>query len=157
MPSSESNATWLSVFEERKNAVNESLGPGYGLPGAVCNIQSFRDAIETLDKRRKKYKASRLGAKLLYTYNSITYLCSAIARSTADLQGLPSNDNLEALVWWTSFALIEVSLYRHSPSPNLSAYSKAVAVSLYNAPRGSEGVLNASTDVSTCTEWCRVF
>lgn len=136
--------TWLSVFEERKQAVNKSFGPGYGLPGAVCSIHSFRDAIEALDKRRKKYKASRLDAKLLYTYNSISYLCSAITRSIPDLRSLPSNDNLEALVWWTSFALIEVSRYRQSPPPNLNAHSNAGAVSLYDAQRGSERTLNRS-------------
>ncbi|KAL8917142.1 MAG: hypothetical protein Q9208_008111 [Pyrenodesmia sp. 3 TL-2023] len=107
MPSSGSSTTWLSVFEERKQAVNESFGPGYGLPGAVCSIHAFRDAIEVLDKRSKKYNASRLEAKLLYTYNPITHLCSAITRSNPDLRGMPSNDNLEALVWWTSFALIK--------------------------------------------------
>ncbi|KAL8752824.1 MAG: hypothetical protein Q9184_005613 [Pyrenodesmia sp. 2 TL-2023] len=107
MPSSGSSVTWLSVFEEKKQAVNKSFGPGYGLSGAVCGIHSFRDSIEALDKRRKKYKASRLDAKLLYTYKPISYLCSAITRSIPDLRDLPPNDNMEALVWWTSFALIE--------------------------------------------------
>lgn len=159
MPSSGSSATWLSVFEARKQAMNESFGPGYGLPRAVCSVHSFRDAIEALDKRRKEYKASRLEAKLLYTYNPITYLCSAIARSNSELQGLPSNDNLEALVWWTSFALIEVSRYTAAsantpPSlAKLNAPSRAGAVSFCLAQRGSERVfipLRASAICGRC-------
>ena len=112
MASSGSSSTWLSIFEEKKQAVNESLGSGYGLEGAVHDGRSFRAALEHIDKERRIYKASRLDAKLLPTYTPITELSTAVRRSASDLQGLRHNDNLEALVWWTSFALIEVS--RHS-------------------------------------------
>ena len=114
MVSSGSSATWLSLFEEKKQTVNESLGSGYGLPGAVCSGRSFRAALEGIDKKKRIHKASRLDAKLLPTYKSITELSNAVRYSAADLQDLPPNDDLEALVWWTSFALIEVSKLRHT-------------------------------------------
>ncbi|KAL8718630.1 MAG: hypothetical protein Q9225_004248 [Loekoesia sp. 1 TL-2023] len=107
MASSESSATWLSLFEEKKQAINESLGPGYGHQGAVYSGRSFRNALEAVDKKIKKHKASRLHAKLLPTYKSITELSIAVGHSTPDLYDLPPKDNLEAFVWWTAFALIE--------------------------------------------------
>lgn len=113
MASSGSSPTWLSIFEEKKQAVKQSLGPGYGLTGAVHDGRSFRTALEHLDEKRRIFKTSRLNAKLLPTYKPITELSVAVRRSASDLQRLPPNDNLEALVWWTSFALIKVS--RHSP------------------------------------------
>ena len=109
MSSSGSSTTWLSVLEETKQAVNAAFGPGYGLPGTVCSERSFRAALEAADTTRKKHKVSRLDAKLLPTYEFITDLAQAVDESTTDLQGLPPNDGLEPLVWWTSFDLIKAS------------------------------------------------
>lgn len=109
MVSSGSSTTWLSLLEDIKQEIYEGLGPGYGLPGAVRSGLSFRAALEDVDTKRGKHKGSRLSAKLLPTYKSITNLSHAVAHSTTDLQGLPPNDGLEPLVWWTSFALIEAS------------------------------------------------
>ena len=109
MVSSGSSTTWLSLFEDKKQTINDSLGPGYGLPGAVCNGRSFRTALEDIDRKKRIHKAPRLEAKLLPTYKSITDLSRAVRLSVVDLQDLPPNDDLEALVWWTSFTLIDAS------------------------------------------------
>lgn len=111
MDSSGSSTTWLSVLEETKQEVDAALGPGYGHPGAVWDGRSFRTALEVVGKKRRRHKVSRLDAKLLHTYKSITDLAYAVAHSTTDLQGLLPNDGLEPLVWWTSFALIEASCH----------------------------------------------
>ena len=107
MVSSGSSATWLSLFEEKKQNVYASLGSGY--PGAVCRIHSFRAALEDIDKRRGTHKASRLEAKLLPTYRCVADLSRAVRHSAEDLHHLQPNDDLEALVWWISFTLIEAS------------------------------------------------
>ena len=86
----------------------ESFGSGYGLKGAVHDGRSFRTALELTDKERRIYKAPRLAAKLFPTYTPITELSAAVRHSASDLQDLRQDDNLEALVWWVSFALIKV-------------------------------------------------
>lgn len=109
MESSGSSTTWLSVLKETKQAVDAAFGPGYGRPGTVFSGRSFRAALEAADTTRKKHKVSRLDAKLLPTYGSITDLAHAVDESTTDLPGPPPTDGLEPLVWWTSFDLIKAS------------------------------------------------
>ncbi|KAL8858525.1 MAG: hypothetical protein Q9178_005023 [Gyalolechia marmorata] len=112
MGSNGSSVTWRSLLDDTQQAAHETMGPGYGLPGyslpgAVCSGHSFRARLEAVDIKRGNHKVSRLDAKLLPTYKSITELSYAVGHSTAELQGVPPSEGLEALVWWTSFALIE--------------------------------------------------
>lgn len=108
MGSSGSSSTWLTVFEEKKQTVHETFGSGQGSEAVVHDGRSFRAALEALDRRRKQYKQSRLDAKLLPTYKSVAELCIAVRDSAAELKQRPHDDDLGALVWWTSFALLEV-------------------------------------------------
>ena len=115
MSTTELSATWLSHLEEKKQAINESFGQGYDPSGAVSTGRSFRTALEDFYKKRKEYEVSRLEAKLLPSYESITEICRSISHSAADLQDSQPKDTGQALFWRISFVLIEVSRYLSRP------------------------------------------
>ena len=109
MSSSESGATWLSLLDEKKHDIKECFGQDHSVLGDISNGRSFRSALEKFSKKRGEYRVSRLEAKLLPSFTPITDLARAVGQSTADLQHLAPNETLEGLVWWISFATIEVS------------------------------------------------
>jgi hypothetical protein len=109
MSTSGSGATWLSLLGEKKHDIKESLGQDYSVPGDISSGRSFRHEFEIFCTKKEEHKYSRLEAKLLPSYSPITELARAVDRSAADLQDLPAKDTLEGLIWWMSFALIEVN------------------------------------------------
>ena len=109
MSTNGSNVTWPSLLDEKRHEVTECFGQGYQIPVDICSGRSFRSAFEKLSKRKGEYKPSRLETKLLPSINLISDLFRAVSQSTADLQHLAPNKTLEGLVWWISFAIIEVS------------------------------------------------
>lgn len=109
MSTSESGATWLSLLEEKKHETKESFGHSYSVPGEINTGRSFRSAFEKFSKKRGEHKVSRLEAKLLPSFTPITELAKAVSQSSADLQHLAPNETLEGLIWWISFAIIEVN------------------------------------------------
>lgn len=113
-----SSASWLSLLEEKKQKVAEEFGRGYEKPGAISNGRLFRTALENFGKKRGEQKVSRLCAQLLPSYKPITELAKAVGDSAADLSGLAPNHGLEGLIWWISFALIDVE----NPSSMGSCY-----------------------------------
>lgn len=108
MSTNGSGASWLSLLDEKKHNIEESFGQGYSIRRDICTGRSFRSAFEVFSKKKGDHKFSRLEAKLFPSLTSITELAKVVGQSIADLQHLAPNDTLEALVWWTSFALIEV-------------------------------------------------
>ena len=104
-----SNGTWLSLLEEKKIEARDSFGQGYSPPAHLNSDSSFRAAFEKLCERKKEYRPQRLETKLINSCIPITELAKAVHESISDLQDLGRNDTLEALIWWTSFGLIEAS------------------------------------------------
>ena len=115
MSASGSNPTWLSLLEEKKQNVNECFGQGYATTGAINTGRSFRSALESFYNRKGAEKVSRVCARILPSYTPIVELAKAASESAPDLQGLAPNHTLESLIWWISFALIEVSSSASSP------------------------------------------
>ena len=109
MSTSESVATWLSLLDDKKRDIKECFGQGYRVPGDISNGVSFRSAFEKFCRKKGEHKFSRLEAKLLPSLNPITELAEAVGQSTTELQNLAPNAKPEALIWWITFALIEVN------------------------------------------------
>ena len=113
MSTSGSGATWHTLHDEKKHqtkeAFEEAFGQGYSVPGSVSSEESFRSALESLSTKKKEYRPSRLDAKILPSLDAIAELARAVDQSIIGPQHLAPDDTLEGLVWWISFALIEVS------------------------------------------------
>ena len=105
-----SNGTWLSLLEEKKIEARDSFGQGYSPPARLNSDSSFRLAFEKLCEKKREYRPQRLETKLINSCIPITELAKAVHGSIGDLQDLgPNETTLEALIWWTSFGLIEAS------------------------------------------------
>ena len=102
-------STWLSLIEDKRLEVNRRFAQGYRAAADINNGRSFRAAIEKFCERRREHKAPKLETKLIPSFAAIRDLARAVGQSIADLQTLAPNDTPEGLIWWTSFALIEVS------------------------------------------------
>ena len=105
-----SGSTWLSLIEDKRISVNHQFGQGYRAPADINNGRSFRGAIEKFCESRRDLKVPKLETKLIRPFTAITSLARAVGQSIEDLQTLAPNDTPEGLIWWTSFALIDVSL-----------------------------------------------
>ena len=104
-----SGSTWLSLIEDKRIEVRRHFGQGYRVPQNINNGRSFRGAIEKFCDSRREHKAPKLETKLIPSFTAIRDLARAVGQSIGDLQTLAPNDTPEGLIWWTSFALIEVS------------------------------------------------
>lgn len=121
MSTSGSGTTWLSLRDEKKHNIKEHFGQGYRVPEGINSGRTFRVALETFSSKEGERRVERLEAKLGPSYIPITELAKAVDKSTADLQHLAANETLEGLIWWISFALIEV--HGLIPSPYMADYS----------------------------------
>ena len=104
-----SGSTWLSLIEDKGLEVRRQFGQGYKAPVTINNGRSFRSALEKFCERRGEHKAPKLETKLIPSFTAIRDLAKAVGHSIEDLQTLAPNDSPEGLIWWTSFALLEVS------------------------------------------------
>lgn len=121
MSTSGSGTTWLSLRDEKKHNIKEHFGQGYSVPEDISSGRSFREAFEKFSSNKGERRVERLEAKLGPFHTPITDLAKAVDKSTADLQHLAANETLEGLIWWISFALIEV--HGLVPSPYMADYS----------------------------------
>lgn len=121
MSTSGSGTTWLSLRDEKKHNIKEHFGQGYSVPEDINSGRSFRAALENFSSKKGERRVQRLEAKLFPSYIPITQLAKAVDKSTADLQHLAPNETLEGLIWWLSFALIEV--HGLIPRPYMADYS----------------------------------
>lgn len=115
MSTSGSGAAWLSLRDEKKQNIEEHFGQGYSVPGDISSGRSFRAAFEAFSSKKGERKVEPLEAKLFPSYTPITQLAKAVDKSTPDLQYLAPNETLEGLIWWISFALIEVQRLNSIP------------------------------------------
>lgn len=93
---------------DKEHDIKESFGQGCSVPGDINSGRSFRTAFETFCRKEGEHRVTRLEAKFLPSYKPITELARAVDQSAAELQHLPPNDTLESLIWWMSFAVIQV-------------------------------------------------
>lgn len=110
MSTNGSSATWLSVLEEKKHDIAQAFGKDCKVPLTICDGRSFRSALEKLSSRKGEHKVSRLATKLIPSLTPVAHLARAAGQSISDLQQLAPNEAPEGLIWWISFALIEVSV-----------------------------------------------
>ena len=94
--------TWLSLLDDKESLL---IDQGCEESSAVCSEAAFRTAFEDICKRYREKWSTRLLANLLRSYGHITGFASAIGGAAQ----LVSSDGLTRLVWWASFAAIEVS------------------------------------------------
>ena len=104
-----SGSTWLSLIEGKRLEAKRHFGQGCKTPATINNGRSFRGALEKFCQRRREHRAPKLETKLIPTFTAIKDLARAVGQSIDDLQTLAPNDTPEGLIWWTSFALLEVS------------------------------------------------
>jgi hypothetical protein len=95
--------TWLSLLDEKKSLLIER---GCEAHPAVRSEATFRTAFENICRKYKEKWSTRLLAALLHSYGSITSFASTIDGAAQ----LGQSDNLTGLLWWASFAAIEVRL-----------------------------------------------
>ena len=103
------NTTWLSLLHHKKHDVKEFFGPDY--PGEYRDIssgRSFRSALKKLSKETGEYRYAQLKVKITLSLAPISELAKTVDQSLTDIQHLVPNETLESLVWWISFAVIEV-------------------------------------------------
>lgn len=110
-----SGSTWLSLIEDKRLEVKRQFGQGYQTPANINDGRSFRGALEKFCERRREHKAPKLETKLIPSFTAIRDLARAVGQSIEDLQTLAPNDTPEGLIWWTSFALLEVSRRDSTP------------------------------------------
>lgn len=103
MPSSD--ATWLALLDEQKQAVRSSFNR---LPN-TDNARSFRRELELLCKKEGEKRPPIVSRTIIDSIYPIAKFSKIIEDSAEDLQRLSPGERLEGLVWMTSFALIEVS------------------------------------------------
>ena len=102
--SGDAGTTWLSLLDEKKSLLKYERGCEAYLP--VSNEATFRTAFEDICRKHKEKGSTRLLAALLRSYGSITSFASTIDGAAQ----LSPSDNLTGLLWWVSFAAIEVRL-----------------------------------------------
>ena len=107
MSNNGSGTTWLSLLDEKKHEAKSCFGHDY-VPENICSGRSFRSAFEKLCKKKGEHRYQRLEAKLLPSLTPISELARAVDQSVPDLPHLALSENLEGLVWWISYAIIEV-------------------------------------------------
>ena len=109
MSTSGSGTTWLSLLDEKRHEVKECFGQDYEVPQIISSGRTFRSAFEKFARGKGDYRFSKLEAKLFPSIIAISELSRLIDQSDTELLHLAPNENLEGLVWWISFAIIEVS------------------------------------------------
>lgn len=107
MSTNSSGTTWLTLHDEKKHQAKEAFGKGYSVPADVISEEALRSALETLSKKKKEHRSSRLDAKILPSFEAIAELARAVDQSIIDRQHLAPDVKLEGLVWWISFGLID--------------------------------------------------
>ena len=101
--------TWLSLLHDKKHDVKKYFGQDYpGKYGEISSGRTFRFAFEKLSMRMGEYRYARLEANIFPSLAPISELAGTVDKSIADIQHLAPNDTLESLIWWISFAIIEV-------------------------------------------------
>ena len=103
------NTTWLSLLHDKKHDVENFFGQDY--PGEYRDIssgRSFRSALRKLSKETGEYRYAQLKVKIIPSLAPISELAKTVDQSFTDIQPLVPNETLESLVWWISFAVIEV-------------------------------------------------
>jgi len=95
--------TWLSLLDKKESLLNEQ---GCEAHSTISNEATFRTAFEGICRKYKEKWSTRLLAALLHSYGSITSFASTIDGAAQ----LSPSDNLTGLLWWVSFAAIEVRL-----------------------------------------------
>ena len=125
MSNNGSGATWLSLLDEKKHEAKSCFGQDYSVPGDISSGRTFRSAFEKFSKKKGEHRYSRLEAKLLPSLTPISELARAVDKSAPDLQHLAPSENLEGLVWWISYAIIEVGGPVSISTPLTILYSSA--------------------------------
>ena len=108
-PISGLNTTWLSLLHDKKRDIKMCFWQDYhGEYGDISSGRSFRFAFKKLIKKTGKYSDARLEANIVPSLAPISKLAKSVDQSFVDTQHLAPNETLESLVWWISFAIIEV-------------------------------------------------
>ena len=103
------NTTWLSLLHDKKHDVEEFFGQDYlGEYRDINSGHSFRSALKKLSKETDEYRYAQLEVKIILSLAPIGELAKTVDQSFADIQHLVPHETLESLVWWISFAVIEV-------------------------------------------------
>ena len=103
------NTNWLTLLHEKKRDIKKYFWQDYlSEYGDISNGRSFRFAFKKLIRKTGKYRDARLEANIIPSLAPISKLAKSVDQSFADTQLLASNETLESLVWWISFAIIEV-------------------------------------------------
>lgn len=109
--------SWLSLLHDKKDDVQKYFGQDYvGKYRGISSDRSFRSAFENLGSRMGEYRYARLEVNITPSLAPISSLARTVDQSIPDIQHLAPNDTLEGLIWWISFATIEVR------GPTLSLY-----------------------------------
>ena len=144
--SSGSSATWSSLLEDKQAEVRATIGPGCRIPGTPYDDSSFRSTFESFCKRQKEKKVPPLEAKLFPSYGKIETLAKAVDEYASDLANRPPHDTLEGLVWWISFATIEVKPYLPVPD---SADRSTARMQSWSKARILDNIVGAAESQST--------
>ena len=110
------DTTWLSLLHDKTHDVKSFFGQDY--PGEYRDIssgRSFRSALKKLSKETGEYRYARLEVKIVLSLAPIRELAKSVDQAFTVFQHLAPNQTLESLVWWVSFAVIEV----RCPTPPL--------------------------------------
>ena len=103
------DTTWLSLLHDKTYDVKTIFGEDYHDEyGDINSDHSFGFAFEKLMGKTGRYRNARLEANMIASLAPISELAKTVDQSVANIQHLASNGTLEGLIWWMSFAIIEV-------------------------------------------------
>ena len=103
------DTTWLSLLHGKKHHVKKYFGQDYqGWYGQISSRRSFQSAFVKVCSETGEYIDTQLEAKMISSLAPICELAVSVDRSIGDMQHLAPEENLESLVWWISFAVVEV-------------------------------------------------
>ena len=103
------DTTWLSLLQDKKRAGKKPFRQDYqGDYGHISSRLHFHSAFVKFCSRTGEYQNTQLEAKIISSLAPICELAATVDRSIGDMQHLAPEENMESLVWWISFAMIEV-------------------------------------------------
>lgn len=107
--SSGSKETWTSLLEDMYKEKSQLIKNGCRTSEDISSDSVFREEFETLCRRNKERRLTWLSSKLLLSsYGHILELVDGVTEYVSNLQDLAPRVKLEGLVWWMSYAAIEV-------------------------------------------------
>lgn len=107
--SRKSNATWLSVLEDKQRELGLLKTQDYDIPIGPLGQMEFSERFEQICKKQKIRNRTILSNNFFPTYNNIQDLARKVDNSAPSLQNPSGKDGLESQLWKIALATIEVS------------------------------------------------